>query len=332
MQRRLVEQHRDAGLVDWAESALRGAGIDGKSDPEAALIASRVDVALGNDALRLRAMQRLKAAAGPADAPSAILEVLLPLTSEYAPALGAAVAELLVERGDADAETVCRWPPRKEAVTNALPGAPSRVESTRPTTRSGSRPLWRWPERTTRLGLSTSSSRGGLPTAAPYGQVSRAGAIEVDAARGSAMFAALQQARELDPGEVRYRAELALRALAPGRPAGQRGQALARPETILAGQGSVGDALPDPSRAPDVAPDHQPAAAVISAPIAASPGARALLPRRIVIAPQTEDELYEEVPAEGISPRSRPRAGPPRGRRNGVSGREASDDGRLRIK
>ncbi len=62
-ERRLVERHLDAGLADWAMASLRGAGIDQAPDAEAALLAARVEMALGTDALRVRALHRLEQAA-----------------------------------------------------------------------------------------------------------------------------------------------------------------------------------------------------------------------------------------------------------------------------
>jgi hypothetical protein len=335
VQRRLVEQHRDAGLVDWAESALRGAAIDGKSDPEAALIASRVDVALGNDALRLRAMQRLKTAAAPADAPSAILGDLLPLTSEYAPALGAAVAELLVERGDADAETVAAMAALgREAVTNAARRAfAGGVDSADDALGVAAAVALAGAHEEARALYEQLS--GWAPNRGPVwaGLSRETGAIEVDTAREDAMLAALRRARELDPGEVRYRAELALRARAGSTGEASGDEAYLVPaETILARQGSVGDALPDPSRAPDVA-DRQlywRRAVIMHADRRVSELVHYL--RQIVIAPRTEDELYEEVPAEGdLSEIVRARVHRAAGG-TAFPVEEASDDGRLRIK
>ena len=78
-QRRLVERHADAGLVDWAMASLRGAKLDemqrrGGGDCWCRASSS----ALGTDALRVRAMRRLSAAADAAGnaAPDALLRLL----------------------------------------------------------------------------------------------------------------------------------------------------------------------------------------------------------------------------------------------------------------
>ena len=80
VERRLVERHVEAGLADWAVLALRGAKIDAASDAEAALLASQVDVALGTDALRLRAIARLEPIASRSvDPPTDVLETFADL-------------------------------------------------------------------------------------------------------------------------------------------------------------------------------------------------------------------------------------------------------------
>ena len=137
----------------------------------------------------------------------------------------------------------------------------------------------------------------------------------------------------LDPGEVRYRAELALRAKA-----GQAGETsedekyLVPSETVLARRGAFGAATSDATQAPDVA-DRQlywRRAVVMHADRRVSELVH--YAREIVIAPRTEDELYEEVPAEGdLSETLRARVH----RADGGEAfpvEEANDDGRLRIK
>src|SRR6185437_4487538 len=73
VERRLVERHVEAGLSDWAMAALHGSKIDAAADPEAAILASQVDVALGTDPLRRRAIGRLEALAkGSATVPTSV--------------------------------------------------------------------------------------------------------------------------------------------------------------------------------------------------------------------------------------------------------------------
>jgi hypothetical protein len=338
VQRRLVEQHRDAGLADWAEAALRGAGIDAKSDAEAALLTARVDCALGTDALRLRAMDRLKAATAAADAPSTILGDLLPLATEYAPALGAAIGELLVQRGEADAATV--------SAMNAL-GADAVVKAAKQAFEGGvdsaddalgvAATVAQTGAHDTARGLYEQLARWAPNRGAVWAGLGReTGAAPADSSREEAVLAALRRARELDPGEVRYRAELALRAHTGA--AGETAEAsdddayLVPSQTILARRGAFSAGAADAAQVPDVA-DRQ---LYWRRAVVMHPDRRVSelvhYAREIVIAPRTEDELYEEVPAEGDL------AEIVRARVHRATGgtafpvEEASDEGRPRIK
>jgi hypothetical protein len=333
--RRLVEQHRDAGLADWAEAALRGAGIDAKGDPEAVLLSAEAEAAFANDALRLRAMQRLKTAASATDVPSAVLGELLPLATAYEPALGAAIAELLIQRGEADAHTVAAMAPlgRDEVMTAAKRAFAGGVDSADDAlgvvavvAQSGAHDqardfyaqLSRW-----------APNRGAVWA----GLASETGAVEADRTRMDAILAALRRARELDPGEQRYRDELALRARAGTTPASSGDERYLVPsEAVLAHQGSFSEVTSDPSQAPDVA-DRELywRRAVIMHPDRRVSELVHYF-RQIVVAPRTEDDLYEDVPAEGdLSEIVRARVH----RADGGTAfpvEEADDDGKLRVK
>ncbi len=132
---------------------------------------------------------------------------------------------------------------------------------------------------------------------------------------------ALRRARELDPGEARYRAESALRGRTPSI-AGESSddeKYIVSSETILARRdGAVAhasDPLADPSQAPPASSPALPRAGRDAVPDVADrqlhwlravvmhPDRRVSemvqYAREIVIPPRTEDELYEDVPAEG---------------------------------
>jgi hypothetical protein len=155
-----------------------------------------------------------------------------------------------------------------------------------------------------------------------------------DATSEAAIAAALRRARELDPGEARYRAELALRSRAPSLVAEARDDEkyIVPSQTILARRlgvgtnGAVAKEPAPPARPSDpgakASPPGAPADAP-SAPASASGPApdvadrelhwlRAVVmhpdrrvsemvhyAREIVIPPRTEEELYENIPAEG---------------------------------
>jgi hypothetical protein len=322
-ERRLVERRLEAGLGDWASATLRGAKIDTASDPEAALLLSRVELALGTDALRVRALHRLKAAtnAAPGSVPDDVVEVLARAAEGLDPEAALAARELLVRRGYRSGEQVrllASTRGREAAVLAARRAFEGAVGDT-----------------TEALSVAQSVARTGAhdDARALYEQLSRwapnrasvwaglaqeTSAAASDVTAGAVIAAALRRARELDPGEARYRAELALRArstvAAPASESRDDDKYIVPSETILArrsgsasapGMGPSGPARSqraDPNSnagPPDVADRqlHWLRAVVMHPDRRISEMVH--YAREIVIAPRTEDDLYEDIPAEG---------------------------------
>jgi Transglutaminase-like superfamily len=326
VERRLVERHVEAGLSDWAMVALRGAKIEGATDAEAALIASEVDLALGTDALRRKAIARLERTALHApSAPTTLLDELAALAAPTNPREAAEVRELLAHRGELGSSRVTGLQTlgrdaviaaARRAFAGGVDDFDDAVAVARTVARAGAH--------TEARALFEQLARWAPNRAAVWaGLAEETGAGPADPLRDEATAAELRRARELDPGEVRYRAELALRtrtATAPDEPHDDE-KYLTPSQTILARRtvatpapltgapgGGAGDpaaksspprAPGPPSEAPDVAdrelhwlravvmhPDRRVSELVHYA-------------REIVIPPRTEDELYEDVPAEG---------------------------------
>ncbi len=86
----------------------RVAEIDRARDGEAALLSAQVDVALGVDSLRIRAMRRLEAVAraAPKTVPFAVLESLASLSEAIAPSVAAWAWDQLAQRGERGADRV----------------------------------------------------------------------------------------------------------------------------------------------------------------------------------------------------------------------------------
>jgi transglutaminase-like putative cysteine protease len=300
-ERRLVERHIDAGLPDWAMASLRGAKLDQAPDPEAMMLTSRVELALGTDALRLRALQRLKAAMRAAkDAvPDDALELLARAAEALDPEATLAARELLAQRGYRNAERVrilaatggrdAALAAARRAFDGGVGDAVEALSAAQAIARTGAHEdaralfeqLARW-----------------APNRAPVwaGLAQELSAAPGDGTTGAAIAASLRRARELDPGEARYRAELALRARASATPPGGDGRDdekyIVPEQTILArrSQGRTPADVADRQlhwlRAVVMHPDRRISEMVHYA-------------REIVIAPRTEDELYEDIPAEG---------------------------------
>jgi hypothetical protein len=127
------------------------------------------------------------------------------------------------------------------------------------------------------------------------GLAQETGAGSDDKTRDQAIAAALRRARELDPGEARYRVELALRthAMTPGGEThGDEKYMVSSPAILGRRQGPGGDV-------PEVADRqlHWLRAVVMHDDRRVSEMVH--YAREVVIAPRTEDELYEDIPAEG---------------------------------
>jgi hypothetical protein len=308
--RRLVEGRIAAGLADWAMATLRAAKLDLAGDPEAVLLLARVEVALGVDALRLGALRRLKAlASGTPNVPTAALETLAQLAGSYDPALSTDVRQRLAERGELGEAHVASMMSRGsaaavEAAKRAFAGATDDADEALAVADSivktgaheDARALF---EQLSRWAPNRASVWAGL-------------AHETSAARGDSMrdatiAAALRRARDLEPGESRYRAELALRSrTAPGDDLREDETALTPIAVILARRRSVASseaAAPNGSQTLAVAPDvasrelHWSRAVSMHADKRVSELVH--YAREIVIAPRTEEDLNEDIPAEG---------------------------------
>jgi hypothetical protein len=175
------------------------------------------------------------------------------------------------------------------------------------------------------------------------------GASKGDATAADALAAALRRARELEPGEARYRSELAMRARSHSADAETHDDEkyIVPSQVILARRLGVGPAkTPDAASAGEAA-DPAPRPAVDAPDVAdrqlywlravvMHPDRRVSemvqYAREIVIPPRTEDELYENVLAEGAQTeilRARVH------RKDGVEAfavEEASDDAQPRIR
>ncbi len=296
VERRMVERHLEAGLVDWAMASLRGAKIDSAKDPDAAWLTAQVESALGTDALRLSAMRRLAAvAAADANAPSAVLDSLADIAGSYDASLALRVRERLAARGDVGSALVLALEARgraavvagaRRAFAGGLDDADEGLAVAQAVARTGAHD--------DALGLHEQLARWAPNRAAAWADLAHeAGAAQADTMREATVAAALRRARELDPAEVRYRAELALRTSTTAEPHDDE-KYLVTSQVILARRrGSTTEEPPEVAdrelhwlRAVVMHPDRRVSELVHYA-------------REIVIPPRTEDELYEEIPAEG---------------------------------
>jgi hypothetical protein len=345
VERRLVERHLDAQLADWAMAALQGAKLDQAKDGEAALLSARVEMTLGTEPLRIRALRRLEAAAdalGDA-APDVLLRSLASLASGLDPHRARATWDVIASRGTPGGDYVhaVATSAGKDAVVAAatrafeaggLEDADDAIEVAQAVAQSGAHLEARaFYERLARWAPNRPNVWTGLAqeiTATPG-----------DATTEPAVMAALRRARELDPGDARTRAELAFRGRAAGGDSdGATGRKspdldarddekyLVPSQAILARRKGVGASGDDVAKAHPIAGDPGAKAPPPASPVPADASGvpapdvadrelhwlRAVVmhpdrrvselvhyAREIVIPPRTEDELYENVPAEG---------------------------------
>ncbi|HEX3344764.1 MAG TPA: transglutaminase family protein, partial [Polyangiaceae bacterium] len=299
-QRRMVERHVQAGLSDWAMASLRGAKLDEARDAEAALLSSQVEQALGTDALRVRALHRLEGvvrAMGDAT-PDVVLQQLAHTSEGLAPEVALATREALAKRGDwgPDRVRLLAVTRGREAATVAATRAFAGGVTDANEALAVAQTVARTGAHAEAFALYSQLTRW-APNRAPVwaGLAEEMSAAPSDATAGTVIAAALRRARELDPTEARYRAELALRAKAsvPDGEAHDDDRYLVPSQTILARRARSASDLADVTdrqlywlRAVVMHPDRRVSEMVQYA-------------REIAIPPRTEDELFENIPAEG---------------------------------
>ncbi len=299
--RRLIAEHLNAGMPDWAMASLRASAPSG--DAEAVLLTALVNEGLGTDALRSQALHDLEAAfhAAPTRVPAHLASELASLAAAFDPALARDAREELARRGDRGATWV---------QAESTRGAKAATEAARASFETGG-----IDDVNEGLAVARTVSQTGahdvarqlyakLVEWAPNRAEAWAGladeiAATPDAQSESALRAALRRARELSPGEARYREELALRLVtghASGTPSGTEAEPrgdehyLVSSQTILARRKGVPVGLPEAAdrqlhwlRAVVMHPDRRVSMLIHYA-------------REIVVAPRTQGELYEELP------------------------------------
>ncbi|HEY2512296.1 MAG TPA: transglutaminase domain-containing protein, partial [Polyangiaceae bacterium] len=294
--RRLVAEHLNASMPDWAMATWRAASP--AKDPEALLLGAMVEEALGTDALRAQALRELGGAfrADRGKLPTNAVLRLASLASAFDPALAREAREEMATRGDRGASWVQAEATRgaKEAAqaaqtafdTAGVDDVDAALGVARAVSQAGSHAVAR------KLYATLVQWAPNRPEA--WAGLADEIAAAPDSQSGAAIEAALRRARELSPGEARYREELALRSPSTAPEAMTRGDEhyLVPSQTILARRKGVPAGQPDVSerqlyslRAVVIHPDHRVSMLKQYA-------------REIVVAPRTQGELYEDLPIE----------------------------------
>jgi transglutaminase-like putative cysteine protease len=315
--RRLIAQHLSAQLADWAMIARRRAGIDRATDSEAVLLGALVDEALGVDALRIGAERRLAAlvAASPATAPDDAVRQLAHAATGLDASRALAALDLLAQRGAPSGAWVEASSARgADAVVAAamhtfdgdLDDPDEGIQAAQAVSRAGAhaaalrlyQQLVAWAPNRAEVFSGLAEELAAAPSGTAMIDPHHPESTVDDAA---VIMAALRRARELAPGDARLRAEMDLRARPseaeppPGGPGNQGDEKyLVGSDVILARRQGLPPAGTPPEvtdreiyflRAVVMHPDRRVSELIHYA-------------REIVIAPRTEEELYEPYPAE----------------------------------
>ncbi len=303
--RRLVDQHLDSDTPDWAIATLRGAKIEGKGDGEALLQASRIARALRVDTLGIKAMRDMTAAfrAAKEKLPIAVLFELANSSRANDPKTWVEVSQELARRGvrgevlvdamgtrtKADVEAAA-----KDAFAGGMDDADEALSVVRHVVEAGSHEL------AALLYRATCKWAPNRPEAWA-GLAREVAAASNDPNDKQLVLVALRRARELSPGDAKYRAELAMRI---GKPNGSNAPVqrepgldderyLVKSETILARRKGV------PAGAPDVADRELHWLRAVRMHADSRVSQLIHYAREIVIAPRSQQELFEPIPPEG---------------------------------
>ena len=302
--RRLVDQHLDSDTPDWAIATLRGAKIEGKGDGEALLQSARIARALRVDVLGIKAMRDMSAAfrASKEKLPLAVLFELASSTRSSDPKTWVEVTQELARRGvrgevlvdamgtrsKADVEAAA-----KDAFAGGMDDADEALSVARHVVEAGSHEL------AAQLYRATCKWAPNRPEAWA-GLAREVAAASKDPNDKQLVLVALRRARELSPGDAKYRAELAMRIGKPsaGGPAQKEPglddeRYLVKSEVILARRQGV------PAGAPDVADRELHWLRAVRMHKDNRVSQLIQYAREIVIAPRSQQELFEPIPPEG---------------------------------
>jgi tetratricopeptide (TPR) repeat protein len=305
--RRQVAEHLRAKMADWAMAALRGAKLTNEPDAEALLLRAKTNDALGSEPLRLASLHELLRAAQrqPSKVPNAVLEELFPVALAHDPKTAVVAVEGLAARGQLGRSYFQAM--RRRSNKDALRAAEVVFGRGLRNAEDGisiAQDLGRMGEHKAALAAFSQMAAWAPNRAEAWAGLAEENAVagqpaRVEGQRSSPLaqtVAALKRARQLEPGEARYRAELALRE----PKSGSEGQAsderyLVPSQTILAKRLGA----PAAGTTPDVADRELYWLRAVVGHADKRISQLIQYGREIVIAPRTQDELFENLPAEG---------------------------------
>ncbi len=297
--RRTIASRLLGGYADWAMAGLSQPPLAAESDAEAALLRAKVRAALGGDAGRRAALTELLAVVDKERdrAPTALWDEVADLSSSFDLTIELRardeLAKLLPERFDL-ARVRAATAVSGDAVVDAGRAALGRGGLTRAgDLHAFAAALTAAGKEREALELLRVAAKIAPNVGAVQLALSRA-LFASDASRDhDEAVASLDRARELEPGDARLRAEVALRARGKERPKLRDERYIVDADVLLAKvkkepakKGEVVDRQPYWLRAVTQHDDRRVSQLIQYA-------------REIVIPPRTQEELYEPIPMEG---------------------------------
>ncbi|MEO7111079.1 MAG: transglutaminase-like domain-containing protein, partial [Polyangiaceae bacterium] len=293
--RRLAASRLNAKMADWAQSTIAN-GISAAKDDEAVTLRADVKVALNTEALRIDGLHELEAAADAEQdkASDDLLEALARVASSLDPARESWARLKLAKRGEKDNAYIASIRDSKQAVLAANDAFASGLDDSDEAVDIVSTVLANGEAKAARGLISPLISLA--PNRADVWTVvaDTLAALPRNAKEEAQMRGALQRARDLAPGDARTKGVMTLLEKDKTTEAGDE-HYLVPEQTLLAQRKGA----PAPGTAPDVADRELYWLRAVVMHKDKRVSQLIQYAREIVIAPRTQDELVEDLPAEG---------------------------------
>jgi hypothetical protein len=294
--RRLAASRLSAKMADWAQATLASGSLATAHDDEAVTLRAQIKIALNAEVLRIEALHDLEAAAD-ADqdkVSSDLLEELANVSSSLDPGRESASRARLSKRGVKDNAYVASIRDSKQAVAAANDAFASGLDDADEATDIVNTVLANGEAKAAKALIlplvSLAPNRADVWTTV----ADVLAASPRNAKEDAQMQVALQRARELAPGDARTKGVLSLLDKDKTTEAGDE-HYLVPSQTVLANRKGA----PAPGTAPDVADRELYWLRAVVMHKDKRVSQLIQYAREIVIAPRTQDELVEELPAEG---------------------------------
>ena len=294
--RRLASSRLSAKMADWAQATIASGPLATAKDDEAVVIRASVKTALNTESLRIEAIHDLEAAADAAQdkASTSLLDELARASSSLDPARETWARVRLAKRGIKDSAYISSIRDPKQTVLAANDAFASGPDDADDAIDIVNTVLANGEAKAARALvfqlIELAPNRADVWTAV----ADTLAALPRNAKEEAQMRGALQRARDLAPGDARTKGVMTLLEKDKATEAGDE-HYLVPSQTVLANRKGA----PAPGTAPDVADRELYWLRAVVMHKDKRVSQLIQYAREIVIAPRTQDELVEDLPAEG---------------------------------